>query len=158
RWSPGKVRVGDPQRPASRAGDELVEAQQPGGAWLVADHPEPGVADQGHLRAPHALAFRNRSTNRGPHPGEGVLDVGDRGSLDLYAGVMPGRDALRRIASPGIGHAEPGDERHPPVDAHRLAVIAVHPSERARPVEGVERPDLDSRLAQGAPDPGTGRE
>src|SRR5215469_18223479 len=71
---------------------------------------------------------------------------------------MPGRNALLRIASPGIAHAEAGDERHPPVDAHRLAVIAVHPSERARPVEGVERPDLDSRFAQGPPDAGTRRE
>jgi hypothetical protein len=48
----GKVRVGDPQRLASRAGDELVEAEQPGGARLVADHPEPRVAEVGHLRAP----------------------------------------------------------------------------------------------------------
>ena len=128
--------------------------RMPGGARLVADDPETRVPRGIHLGARPPLALGNRRAHRGPDPGERLLHVGHRGALDLHPGVAPGRDPLHRVSGPRIAHAQTGDEPNPPVHAHRLAVVAVHPSQRARPVERVEAADLDPRLAERAPHAG----
>ena len=71
--------------------------KQPGGPRLVADDPEPRVPDGADLDPPPPLVLGDGSPDRGPDPGEGVLDVRHRRTLDLHPGVPPGRDALRRI-------------------------------------------------------------
>ena len=110
------------------------------------------LPDGRHLLAGHALAVGDWRPHRLPGAGEGVLHVGHRRSLELHAGVAPGRPALRRVSGPGIADAQPGDERHPAVDAHRLPVIAAHPPEGTGDVEGIEGPDLDPGLPQRAPE------
>ena len=147
-----EVGIGEPEGVPGRGRDELVQAIELRGPGHARDHAHRHVPRRRQRLPRRPLPVGDRSAGQRPHPGERRFQIGDRRPADRDAGVAPGLDAAGRIADPGAPHAEPGDEGDAPVHRQHLPVVAGDPGERARQAGRIEAADLDTALAQLAPE------